>query len=324
MNKLHSILMVLVTGLALLAVTPDDAFAKRLGGGKSFGGRPSYSQSYRPGAEASSGYRAPQAASQPSAQRNQAMRDSFRTRGGLMGMLGGLALGGLFGAMLFGGGFEHINLFDLLVLGLGAYLLYRVFAAMRRSRWEPLATGANRSPHRAATTAAVDIEPEKGQRTRQTGARFDTNVLFRNADQTGLMSPGQEKTVEPLLLPAGFDTAAFLEGAKSAYQHLQAAWDEGDLAELRALTTASVFAELHQQLQQRSGSERTEVISLDALLLDVSDHGSAMQASVMFEAMIRESHGEKPAEVREVWHFVRDNGSRQPTWFLDGIQQVNA
>lgn len=322
MNKLHSFLMVLLTGLALMAVSPDDAFAKRLGGGKSFGSRPSYSESYRPSPDIAPTYRAPQT-NYSSPQRNQALRDSFRNRGGLMGMLGGLALGGVLGAILFGGGFEHINVFDLVVFGLAAYLLYRLFAARRSGQWGPLQASGTRSEYPTDHADPNGTAPPRDKAGRGDGPRFDTNVLFRDGQGSRF---GRAEPISGAAslsqAPVGFDAAAFLAGAKNAYNLLQAAWDEGDLVELRALTTQPVFDELHQQLQQRSGTNRTEVVSLQAKLLDARAVGTESRASVLFEGMLREIIDEPPTEIREVWHFVRDSGSPQPTWFLDGIQQV--
>lgn len=320
MNRWHSFLMVLLAGIALMAVGPDEAYAKRLGGGKSFGGRPSYSESYRTSPNLAPNSRAPQAVS-PAPQRNQALRDSFRNRGGLMGILGGLALGGLLGAMLFGGAFEHINLFDLLVLGLAAYLLFRLFSARRRGEWSASQAGAGGSAYPTGGNGSHDTIHERGHRAAAGGARFDTDVLSRDLGTSGSGSTQGAGAATMRQTPADFDAVAFLTGAKNAYRHLQAAWDEGDLAELRALTTPSVFDELRQQLQQRSGANHTEVLALSATLLDVQQTGSETRASVLLEALLRENADEQPAERREVWHFVRDPSSRQPTWFLDGIQQ---
>ncbi len=251
------------------------------------------------------------------------MRDSFRNRGGLMGMLGGLALGGLLGAMLFGGGFEHINLFDIVVLGLATYLLYWFFAARRRSQWGA-ETGPGRPQFPAMPAQSDQQRPQQRDEHRSTAARFDTNLLFRDSRSAGLVtseSGASSASAKPL--PLGFDAGAFLEGAKNAYRHLQQAWDEGDLAELRALTTQPVFDELRQQLLDAATTERTDVMSLDAALLEVRHETSSTQASVMFDARVRESVGSATLRVREVWHFVRNSDSKQPTWFLDGIQQVD-
>jgi predicted lipid-binding transport protein (Tim44 family) len=315
MKLLLKTLIVAVAGVGLLIANPDDAFAKRLGGGKSFGGRPSYSQPYRPGPDVNSASRGAPSAMQAPAQRNQAMRDSFRTRGGFMGMLGGLALGGLIGAMLFGGAFEHINFLDIAILGLVAYLLFRLFAARRPSPgWQ---TGAGSvADDLVARRAPV---PDLGSsRPGQRSAGFDTDVMFRRGSTAG----GAHR--EPVGVPASFDQAAFLAGAQQAYRHLQKAWDEKDRSELRALTTDRVFEELAAEMSERVGSDRTDILGLEARLLSVETVGDTLTASVLFTARIREESDAFPADIDEVWHFVRKETSQQPTWYLDGIQQVAA
>jgi predicted lipid-binding transport protein (Tim44 family) len=320
MNKLAAAFLAMFSVVALLLSSPEDAYAKRLGGGRSFGSRPSYSEPYRAPTGAGPMIRNPQPGYQSSAQRNQTMRDSFRSRGGLMGMLGGLALGGLLGALFFGGAFEHLNFLDLLAFGLVAFLLFRFLAARRRSQWEPAHASATRNGY-SDSSGSARTGAERGMGQRPTGSRFETDVLFRQK-QGPVYGSDRSATEKASAVPAGFDPKAFLVGAKNAYRHLQAAWDSADLAELRALTTDEIFAELQDQLQQRSGLNRTQVLTLDAELLDVREEGTQQQASVLFEASLRESDDETtPKQIREVWHFTRDRNNGRPTWFLDGIQQ---
>ena len=296
-----------LVGLVLMLAQPGDAFAKRLGGGKSFGGRPSYSQPYRPGPDSGAMPRSAPSAMAAPAQRNQVMRDSFRNRGGMMGMLGGLALGGLLGAMFFGGAFEHINFLDIVVLGFVAYLAFRLLAARRGSpQWD---TG------RAAAGAYGGVPDQTASRRTphaEAPAGFDTDVMFR----------GGSAPVSAQEVPAGFDRAAFLAGAKQAYRHLQQAWDARDFAELRALATDRVYAELEAQLRERTDQDATQVLGLEAQLLGVERSGDQLIASVLFSAQVREGASQEPSTAREVWHFTRSEASRQPTWYLDGIQQV--
>lgn len=316
MNKFLPGLFAALT-CAILMLNSVDAHAKRLGGGKSFGGRPSYSQPYRPTPEASPGFRSSPADSAriPSAQRNQALRENFRGRGGLMGMLGGLALGGLLGAMLFGGGFEHINLFDILVLGLAAYLMFRWFAARRSAAWSPAASGSGAA---GGDGYSRDYSEDRGGNDAPRGARFDTNLLFPGGVTTGSLSTAGTA------LPPGFDERGFIERAKQAFVHLQRAWDEGDLEEMRSLTTPAVFDELTRQMEDHLGrGHRTRIASLKAQMLEVSAEGGSDLVSVLFAARIQEDQDSVPSEVREVWHFIRDRQSNRPTWYLDGIQQVD-
>ncbi len=234
-----------------------------------------------------------------------------------MRMLGGIALGGLLGAMLFGGGFEGINFLDILIFGAVAFLLFKLFAARRGSTGRTATAGAYYPP---------DSEAERPyQRQAETGqpgrAGFNTDVLF--GKNRAASSAGFSAQPATPVLPADFDAAAFLNGAKSAYAMMQKAWDEGDLADLRGLATDKVFGELQDQLRARGPQpNRTELLKVDAEILEVRDTGSDREVAVLFDTLLREAPGEEPAQVREVWHFVRPRNSRQPTWFLDGIQQV--
>jgi predicted lipid-binding transport protein (Tim44 family) len=240
-------------------------------------------------------------------QRNQAMRDSFRNRGGMMGMLGGLALGGLLGAMFFGGAFENINFLDIVVLGFVAYLAFRLLAARRSApQWD-----AGRAPAGGFGGAPEQATLRRGPHA-GAPAGFDTDVMFR-----GSAAPAGDAE-----LPAGFDRAAFLTGAEQAYRHLQQAWDARDFSELRALATDRVYAELEEQLRGRTDENATQILGLDAQLLGVERAGDQLIASVLYTAQLREGADQNPSTAREVWHFTRSEASRQPTWYLDGIQQV--
>lgn len=279
MKTFSGMMLSLMIGLAVLLTGLDEASAARLGGGKSFGSKPSYSTPY------SSPSRAVPSAPSHASQQNQTVRDSMSRRGGFMGMLGGLALGGLLGAMFFGGAFEGINLMDILLFAVVAFVLFKLFTARR--------------PAPQAVAAEGAYQPKV--------SRFDTDVMSGNAAR-----------------PGDFDEPAFMHGAKVAYQHLQQAWDEGQLSEIRALCTDKVFAELQDQIKQRQGFNRTELLQIDLHILDVRDVGSDREVSVQFDVLLREEPGAAPIMTHEIWHFVRSKFSKQPTWFLDGIQQMEA
>ncbi|MCQ8179829.1 Tim44-like domain-containing protein [Methylomonas sp. SURF-1] len=313
MNRKIGILATLFIALALTLGGIQEAQAKRMGGGKSFGSRPSYSAPYqRSTAPNDIGSQATRSASQQqAAAQNQAARQNWAGRGGLMGMLGGLALGGLLGSLFFGGAFEGLNLMDMLLFAGIAYLLYRLFAAKAGQQTAP--SGAfGQTDVRRESAYYRDNSAERGN-----PAGFNTDVLF---DKTKA-NAGAGFQSAPTTLPAGFDQASFLTGAEKAYRYLQAAWDNRDLAEIRGLTTDKVFAEIQQQLQASAETNRTEILSLKAELLEAREVGSELEAGVLFEGLIRENGGQ-PETVREVWHFVKPKHSSQTRWFLDGIQQI--
>jgi predicted lipid-binding transport protein (Tim44 family) len=123
-------------------------------------------------------------------------------------------------------------------------------------------------------------------------------------------------------VPPGFDTEAFLRHAKASFIRMQAAWDRGDLADLREFTSPEVFAELQLQIQERGGNQDyTEVVSIDAQLLGIETTERAYLASVQFDGMIRNAPGAPAEPYVEVWNLAKPlagNGG----WVLAGIQQI--
>lgn len=324
MNKKTGFLLSALMGLLVLSATVSEAYAARMGGGRSFGSRPSYSMPYQrspspmnPGMNRP-GNPAQQPAMSAAQQRNQAMRNTLAQRGGFGRFLGGLALGGLLGALFMGGGFEGLNFLDMLVFGGVAFLLFKLFAARRQSAERTASPGGGYYGADAAGTDSVYGRHSHDSGDSRNTAGFDTDILSRKGGFTGSAGAGGSVPV-----PADFDAPAFLNGAKAAYETLQRAWAEGDVAELRGLTTDKVFAELKEQILARGGAENiTDLLKVDVELLEVRDVGSDREATVLFDVLMREERDARPSQVREVWHFTRPRNSRQPTWFLDGIQQL--
>jgi predicted lipid-binding transport protein (Tim44 family) len=314
MKLFANLIVAALAGVIVLASIPD-AEAKRFGGGRSFGSKPSYSTPYRPSTTPRQTFSQQQAAA-----KNQSLKDSFSRRGGLMGMLGGLALGGLLGSLLFGGAFENINFFDIVIFGAIAFLLYKLFAARAQSgasfRTSAAGYGEGGGRHRQP-----DVQSDRSSDP----SAFETDLLFKK-DRTGSKSVDSESRdadFDSVPVPEGFDQADFLDGAKNAYRQLQNAWDRGDLSEIRGLTSDHVFAEIKDQIDRRDSANQTDVLKLDAELLDIREMDRQLEATVLFDSIMRESVGDRPAQVREIWHFIRPANSSRPTWFLDGIQQLD-
>jgi predicted lipid-binding transport protein (Tim44 family) len=88
------------------------------------------------------------------------------------------------------------------------------------------------------------------------------------------------------------------------------------------LTTDKVFADIQDQLKALTTENRTEVLKLEAELLEVREVGSELEAVVLFDSIMREDSNAQASQVREVWHFIKPKVSIQPKWYLDGIQQL--
>jgi predicted lipid-binding transport protein (Tim44 family) len=131
--------------------------------------------------------------------------------------------------------------------------------------------------------------------------------------------PQQQPAGGTLRAPAGFDAQAFLRGAKTNFIKLQLANDARAMDEIREFTTDEVFAEL---ARERAEAQQTDVLSLDAQLLEVATEGDKHWASVRFSGLVRETSGSEPAPFAEVWHLAKPvDGSTG--WLLAGIQQMH-
>jgi predicted lipid-binding transport protein (Tim44 family) len=122
-------------------------------------------------------------------------------------------------------------------------------------------------------------------------------------------------------IPAGFDVDGFLRQAKLNFVRLQAAHDAGNVEDIRNFTTPEVFAEIRLQLDERGATpQQTDVVTLEAELLEVVEEGPQYVASVRFTGTLRETADGTPAPFEEIWHLTKPvDGSRG--WVIAGIQQ---
>lgn len=120
-------------------------------------------------------------------------------------------------------------------------------------------------------------------------------------------------------LPAGFDASGFLRAAKHNFLRLQAANDAGRLEDIREFTTEELYGQLKSELGHKG---ETEVLGLEAQLLEIATEGDRHWASVHFSGAVREAHGAAPEPFAEVWNLVKPaDGSSG--WLLAGIQQMH-
>ena len=315
------ILFTVLLSLFLTLAGLSNAEARRFGGGSSFGGRSSYSSPYQRSAAPTRSATQQQAGNQ-----TQAAKPGWANRGGLMGMLGGLAIGGLLGSMFMGGGFHGLNFLDILIFGGIAFFLYRMFAARVASAQRPTygqTSGRTSNDSYQDTTSSYQQHPDQSAQNSSSG--FNTDILFDKNKKTADLSDQsvqQDADFSTAVIPDGFDEQGFLTGAKIAYKTLQKAWDERDLADIRGLTTDKVFAEIQDQIKASTEDNHTEILKLTAELLEVREIGNEQEAVVLFDTIMRENSDEQAGQVREVWHFIKPKSGLQTKWLLDGIQQL--
>ena len=285
---------------ALLTLAPDDADARRIGGGASLG-RQSVNVLQRPSAPAAAPAPAG-AASIPAGA--PAPTGASRWLAPLTGVAAGMGLATLFGHLGIG---EEVG-----VLALLALLALAVFAIARRV----LLPRNSQAP----AWAAASYSRESLGREATVPEFLRESVDPANRPPAPVVSGA---VAEPTWrIPNDFDVAAFVKGAKARFVALQAAFDAADLEELREFTTAEMFEELRRQLRSRGdGPNRTDVVTLDAELLGIETTAVEHIASVRFHGLVREDDG-AAQEFDEVWNLTKPV-SGESGWLLAGLQQLD-
>lgn len=301
---------------ALLAVSAlslmVEATARPMGGGRSFG-RQSQSVSRMAPAPAPTAPRqaaapAPAPVAPPAA---LPPKPASPWKGIVGGALLGLGMGAMMSHFGMGGGMFG-SLLTVLLLGGLAFLIIRMLRG--------LGGGAKPVP---ATVYSGNFGNNGGNfggqgnvATPEIGARLQP-AAFETQPAAAAAAPHA-----PWGVPADFDTASFLRVAKGNFIRLQAAWDKGDVADIREFTTPEVFAELKMQITERGAqADFTDVVSIEAELLGIETSDQDYLASVKFSGMIRSAPGAAAEPFHEVWNLVKPvNGSMG--WLLAGIQQL--
>ena len=286
------------------ALVVQDAEARRLGGGKSFGRQSSNvnRQQSEP---------APKAPAQDTAARpgqSQTTPGAPQPAGNrwlapLAGIAAGLGIAALLSHFGLMGPFASA-LESMLVIALFAFGAFFLWRMLRGPRLAP----ANGAPMRQAFET-----PSAGR----TSPGATTNVY-------GASVPGTQASVQSpsWSVPADFDADGFLRSAKVYFNRLQAAWDAKDLDDIRKFTTPEAFAEIKMQRDEGAGqSDRTEINNLNAVLLGIETTAAEYVASVRFTGTIRENGGNLE-EFEEIWNLAKPVDGRAG-WLLAGIQQLH-
>lgn len=313
---MKKLLMAVVVAMSALIVVAPQAEAKRLGGGGSFGKQ---SQSFKREAPPQS---SPANAAKPSAAPNAAPAGAATAakpsmwKGMLGGALLGLGLGALLSHLGIGGAFASMISTMLMValFAFAAMFLWRMF----RNKTAPGNNGAAREPAFANSYQNNDQYSARNV-TPEIGSRIEPTALTSSSSSSGF-GAAPEAVSE---LPADFDVQGFIRNAKTYFIRLQAAWDKGDINDIREFTTPEMFAEMRLQLQERGDSPNvTDVVSLDGVFYGVETVGNDYIASIKFTGMIKESQNAPVEPFSEAWNLskpVNGNGG----WVLAGIQQLS-
>ena len=259
-----------------------DAEARRFGGGKSFGGmkqRPAaQQQQQKPAAPAKA---APAAGAKP----------AF---GGIGGMLMGLAAGGLLASLFMGGGFEGLQIMDMLIFGLIAFVIFK-FIASRRRQMPQAATAGGPAMQREAHTPAQ-------------------NIFGGSAPVATINKP-------VISAPVWFNESSFLQAAEGHFNSLQQHWDANEMEQIAEFVTPELLKFLTEERNSLGdGMQSTYIDDLSVELDSVEEESTITVATITFHGVAKTSRFDQGEAFSESWRMERANGENQP-WLIAGIRQ---
>ena len=290
-------------------VAPFEAEAKRLGGGSSSGMQRSVpARAPAPATPAQPAQAAPTSPAMAGAA-PAAAAPKRSWMGPLAGLAAGLGIAALMSHLGMGAAFGNI-LTMVLLAGLAFFAIRFLMNRFGRNNNAP----AMATPNGMRFDAAAPAAP-----TAPTGPSTWTQTAPSAAVMPVAAAAGAVAT-----LPAGFDKEGFERIAKMIFIRMQAANDTADLNDLRAFTTPEMFASVKLDLQDRgSAAQTTDVVRIDAEVLDVVSEAERQIVSVRFHGLIREEKDGVAAPFDEIWNLVKPaDGSRE--WAIAGIQQAQA
>jgi len=280
---MKKLLSLCFVALVSFGLAVQDADAKRFGGGSNIGKQRSTTSQQT--ATPPKPAQAPAAAPAPASGASK-----------WLGPLAGLAAGGLLASMFMGGGLGGLaggmgNILMMLAIGAGVFFLIRMLR-----------------------------KPQAQAQPMQYAGMGEQTVA-------GMVNTGGGATAMPAAAastrPAWFEDEPFLREAKKHFIRLQDDFDRSDLNDIREYVTPEMFAEINMQIRERGDQpNKTEVVTLNAVMQEVVTEGDWVIASVHFSGMIREEVGGPAEAFNEVWHIQKSQSQANASWLVSGIQQV--
>lgn len=290
---MQRLIAITIAALSIIMVSAE-ADARRMGGGKNAGIQRSAPDKAPQGAPAQQQHAPaqqaqPQTAPQPAAAAGAAQPNKW------LGPLAGLALGAGLAALFLNNGIAGLLAGLMLLLGIAAL----AFFAFRALRGRMAGAGA----------------PAGEQHT-----RFESMGSAQPGSVSSMGSSGLASVpaaTHPW--PADFDAAGFLRHARLNFAKLQEANDRRDAAALADFLAPDLLEDIKAQWQAEGSTQgKTEVLMLQAELLQVITDGLLHVAQIRFSGQLREDGVEN--DFSEIWNLekpVRGNSG----WLVAGIQQ---
>jgi predicted lipid-binding transport protein (Tim44 family) len=237
-----------------------------------------------------------------------------------MGGLAGFALGGLLGSMLFGGGMGGmgggIGLMEILLIGGGIFLLFR----MMKNRQAAAAPASGQGAGQTRWQSQPQPQPQMYQ-----AQAVDTGPsdLDRGVSHIRQMD-------------SGFDPARFGDTASDIFFRVQAAWMARDISQASTSLTPEMADMLQKDCDRLRGQgriNRLENIAVRSVTVTEAwqesgqDYVTVHFLASLLDYTVDERSGQvvegsrtEPVKFEEFWTLVRPVGPN--AWRLSAIQQA--
>lgn len=289
MKRFLSIAMALCIGLTM---SLDANAAKRFGGGKSSGAAPTHQTSQMAPSSPAGGAAATAGAAGAA---GAATKASGASR--WLGPLAGIAAGGLLASMFMGDGFQGMQIFDILIMAVIAFLVFRFIAARRRKQQE----------HMAPAGAPMQREV------------FEQKPTAMGSIFGGSAAPAAARPV--INAPAWFNENNFVEAARNHFQSLQQHWDANEMDKIAEFVTPQLLEFLkRERADLGDGFQSTYIDNLQVQLDGVDDRADKTIATLTFSGVSKSSRFDQGEVFSESWNMERPQGENQP-WLVAGIRQ---
>lgn len=236
---------------------------------------------------------------------------------------------------------DSFDITTIIFLALAVFVIWRLRSVLGQKtgreqppRFDPFARreppAAPRAPSEADNVVRL---PSAGvERVAPTPAEADPVPA---ADRwTGVAEPGSGVAAgldEIARIEPNFDAAAFIAGARGAYETIVLAFAQGDRKILKGLLSRDVFDGFERAIAERERkSERAEAtfVSIDRAEIEgVEVRNRVAQVTVRFlsklitatrdaQGAVVEGNPDVIVDVTDVWTFARTLGTRDPNWQL--------
>ncbi len=214
---------------------------------------------------------------------------------------------------------QSFQIFDLVFFGLIA-----VFVLLRLRNVLGTRTGHEKRPEDLITRR------QAGMPDAQEGG-----IVIALPQRGGQEVPADAKLAQALteikLADQRFDTNAFVDGARQAYEIIITAFARGDTDTLHAMLGEEVFANFAAAITARQAAGQTMETRLtrirEARIVEAVLLGKVAEVTVKFAADLvsitrsadgaaLSGHPSLPQEATELWSFSRDTASADPNWTL--------